>query len=48
MKCQKQVPYDFTYMWNLINKTNEKTKQNQTDRYREQIGGCQRERGVRG
>ena len=23
-----QIPYDFTYMWNLINKTNEQTKQN--------------------
>ena len=46
MKCQKQVPYDFTYMWNLISKTNEKIKQNQTDRYREQTGGCQREKGV--
>ena len=46
MKCQKQVPYDFTYMWNLISKTNEKIKHNETDRYREQTGGCQREKGV--
>ena len=25
---RRQIPYDFTYMWNLINKTNEQTKQN--------------------
>ena len=24
---KKQIPYDFTYMWNLKNKTNEQTKQ---------------------
>ena len=25
---QRQIPYDFTYMWNLKNTTNEQTKQN--------------------
>ena len=25
---EKQILYDFTYMWNLKNKTNEQTKQN--------------------
>lgn len=23
---ERQIPYDFTYMWNLKNKTNEQTK----------------------
>ena len=30
---QRQIPYDFTYMWNLKNKTH---------RSREQVGGYQR------
>ena len=25
---ERQIPYDFTYMWNLKNRTNEQTKQN--------------------
>ena len=25
---ERQIPYDFTYMWNLENKTNEQTKRN--------------------
>ena len=24
---ERQIPYDFTYMWNLKNKINEQTKQ---------------------
>ena len=24
---ERQIPYDFTYIWNLINKTNKQTKQ---------------------
>ena len=24
---ERQIPYDFTYMWNLKNKTNEQTKE---------------------
>ena len=38
----------FTYMCNLKNKVNEQTKQKQTHRYREQSGGCQRDRGLWG
>ena len=39
--------HDFTYMWYLKNKTNEQTKQKQTHKYGEQIGGyqCGREDG---
>ena len=40
------VPYDFTYMWNLKNNINTQIKQKQTHRYREQIDGCQRGRGL--
>ena len=39
---QRKIPYDFIYMWNLKT-TNEKTEQKQAHKYREQIGGCQRE-----
>ena len=36
---ERQIPYDFTYRWNLKNKTNKrnKTKQKQTHRYRELV-----------
>ena len=27
---EKQIPYAFTYMWNLKNKTNEQIKQNKS------------------
>jgi len=37
---ERQIPYDFTYIWNLRNKTNKKQKQ--TCKYREQSGGCQK------
>ena len=33
---EKQIPYDFTYMWNL----RDETKQKQTHRSREQTGSC--------
>ena len=36
---EAQILYDFTYMWNL-KKTNEQTEQSY--RYREKTGGCQR------
>ena len=36
---KRQIPYDFTYMWNLKNKQTNKTKQKQTYRYREKTGG---------
>ena len=38
---ERQILYDFTYMWNLKNKTNEQTKQKQSYRYRDQTGSCQ-------
>ena len=39
---ERQIPYGFTYMWHLKNKTNEQTYQNRNSlRYREQTGGCQ-------
>ena len=40
---EKQIPYNFTYKWNLKNNINEQTKQKQTHRYREENDGCQRE-----
>ena len=46
-----QILYDFTYMWNLKNKTSKQmTNQKQSHRYREETGGCQRggEPGGRG
>ena len=47
---ERQIPYDFTYMWNIKNqnKWTNITKQKQTHRYREQTGGCQRGGGVGG
>ena len=36
------MPYDFTYMWNLKNKINEKTEQKQIYRYKEQTDDCQK------
>ena len=41
---KKQIPYDFTYMWNLI----EQKKQKQTHKYREQTGDYQWGRGLLG
>ena len=32
---ERQIPYDFTYMWNLKNKIKEQTKQKQTRRHKE-------------
>ena len=32
---ERQILYDLTYMWSLKNKTNEQTKQKQTDRHKE-------------
>ena len=41
---KRQIPYDFTYMWNLI----KQTKQKQTHRYREQTGICWGGRDLQG
>ena len=37
---ERQVPHDFTYMWNLKNKINEQTKQKLICRYREHFDSC--------
>ena len=39
---ERQIPYNFTYKWNLKNKVNEQTKQKQTYRCREPTAGCYR------
>ena len=39
---ERNLPYDFTYMWNLKYRINKQTKPKQTHRYREQTDGCQR------
>ena len=36
---EKQILFDSIYMWNLKSKTYEQTKQDETHRYRQQIGG---------
>ena len=51
MKSERetQIPYDITYMLNLIYGTNElSTEKKQTHRNGEQTYGCQRERGGSG
>ena len=37
-----QIPYDFTYKWNLINKTNKQAKYNQRQGNKEQTDSNQR------
>ena len=39
---ERQIPYDFTYLWNLKNNEGEQTKQEWTHRHREQTDSCQR------
>ena len=42
---ERNIPYDFTYMWNLKKKTDKWTNTvKQNYRYTEQSGICQRER----
>ena len=44
---ERQMLYDITYMWNLINNINELiSKQKQTHRPRKQSYGCQKGRGA--
>ena len=38
---ERQIPYDFIYIWNLKRKINEHMTQKQAHRHREQTGGCQ-------
>ena len=45
---ERQVPYDFTYMWNLKHKTNEQIKQNRNnliDTENRLTDSCQKRRG---
>ena len=42
---EKQTPYDLTYKWNLINKTNKRAKYNQRHWNKEQTDSNQREVG---
>ena len=50
---ERQMPYDHTYKWNLMNKTNKWAKWNQRHGNKEQtdsdqregVGGCQEEEG---
>ena len=48
---QRQMPYDFTYMWNLETKQNEQRKKTHKQKHRlkhkEQTGGYQSESGWR-
>ena len=37
---ETQMPYVFTYMWNLKNKINEQVEQKQSDWYRENFDSC--------
>ena len=39
---ERQIPYDLTYKWNLINKTNKHAKYHQTLGNKEQIDGDQK------
>ena len=46
---ERQIPYDFTYIWNLIYSTNEPFHRKENHRHGEQTCGCQeRGRGSRG
>ena len=42
---ERQIPYDYTYKWNLINKTNKQAKYNQRHWNKEQTDSNQRGRG---
>ena len=44
---ERQIPHDTTYIWNLKNKTNKQSKMKQTQKYREQMDGYQKEAGGR-
>ena len=44
---ERQIPYDLTYKWNLINKANKQAKYNQRHGNKEQTDSDQRGRGRR-
>ena len=43
---EKQIPYDITYLWNLVYDTNLSTNQKQTHRHREQMRGFPKDKEV--
>ena len=45
---QRQMPYVHTYIQNLNNNINEKTKQKQAHRYKDQTSRCHRRGGLGG
>ena len=45
---KRQILYDLTYKWNLMNKTNKRAKQNQKHRNKEQTDRDQSGRGQAG
>ena len=47
LKSRSQMPYDLTYEWNLINRTNKQAKSNRRHGNKEQTDSNQRERGRR-
>ena len=38
---ERQIPYDITYIWNLIHSTNERFHRKENHGYGEQTCGCQ-------
>ena len=44
---ERQTPYNFTYMLNLMNKINEQAEQKQTHRHRKHFDGSQLEELVK-
>ena len=42
---ERQIPFEFTYLCNLKTKIHEQTILKQTQRYKEQTDGCQKEGG---
>ena len=42
---ERQIPYDFTYTWNLIYGINEPSHRKENHRHGEQTCGCQEEGG---
>ena len=47
-KEKRQIPYDFTYIWNLIHGTNERFHRKENHEYGEKTCGCQGEVGRSG
>ena len=43
---ERQKLYDFTHMWNLTENKDEQTKQKRIQKYKEEICGYQRRKGL--